>query len=121
MPMRDSPPDVFWEEITKDHHRVFMWVRPPGRRNRSRVVLGEVRRHRLEGRARRHWRAFPEGVAEFPDVFDNHVLALHYLKGRWESRQVVPESMRRAVAALTAAAKDRPVFGDDPWGDDEPE
>jgi hypothetical protein len=79
---------------SKDHHRVWLWRLKPGNVRRTRILVGEVRRYRLEGRLTRWWRTFPEGVLEYPEVFENHFLAMDYLKNRWETRSALPEIVR---------------------------
>jgi hypothetical protein len=90
------PEGVVWSLVdgSRDHHRVYLLCPRPGRVRRTRVLLGEVRRYRTSGRHTRYWRAFPAGVLEFPEVFENHYLAMEYLRGRWESRCASPEQMR---------------------------
>lgn len=113
-----APPDVYWEAISRDHHRVYLWTFPPGKQNRKSVLLGEVRRHSPDGhaRARRCWRAFPEGIPEFPELFARHYDALEYLKTRWETRTVLAE---RPAPSSRPPVMMPPFLGEDPWGDEE--
>jgi hypothetical protein len=98
------PPDLTWTMVggSRHHHQVWLWRLQPGRQRRTRILLGEVRRHRMEGRATREWRSFAEGTLEFPPVFQNHYLAMDYLKRRWETRCLVPEALRPLPAGSDA-------------------
>lgn len=97
------PQDIVWTRVDGSihHHRVWLLRLKPGRVRRTRILIGEVRRHRTAGRATREWRAFPEGLPEFPPVFENHLLALEYLLDRWEARCLVPEADRPTERLLS--------------------
>lgn len=106
--------DITWEKLTTDHHRVFLWRFKPGNeQRRTRIVIGEVRRHtpglsyaNSHRSPTRLWRAFPEGgPVEYPEPFDTHVLALEYLKNRWEMGSAVPESPLPQRSRRKRAAK----------------
>jgi hypothetical protein len=123
--------DIRWHKVTTDHHKVYLYRVKPGHVNRTRILIGEVRRLMVSTKEKRHWRAFPEGgLIEFPEVFDNHVLALEYLRNRWEGGPVVPEvprsqnGHRRPKEMKRTAAKPVPkakppswieFLGGDPW------
>lgn len=89
------PEDIEWTRVggSPHHHQVWLRRRKPGHVRRTRILIGEVRRHRLSGRYTREWRAFAEGTPEFPPVFENHFQAMAYLKERWEAGSAVPEAV----------------------------
>jgi hypothetical protein len=115
-----------------DHHRVWLWRVFPGQIERSRILLGEVRRYggtdyRKYGKhPERWWRAFPEGtLTEFPPVLKNHYEALLYLKNCWEARVLVeparPPKPRPAPKPGEPREEVPPwvkFFGEDPWEED---
>lgn len=111
-----NPPEIDCVRLTRDHHLVYLRRVPPGGRYRTRILIGEVRRHvtdKMSARDTRCWRAFPEGVMEFPELFANRLLALEYLKRRWDFQSL----MAQVGPPRPPAPHELPsFFGDDLWG-----
>jgi len=90
------PDEIRWEQVPgsgNHHHLVYLMRLRAGHVRRSRIFIGEVRRSSMKGTGARKWRAFPVvgGTMEFPEVLETHIMALEYLKARWETRMLVPE------------------------------
>lgn len=87
--VRYVPEGISWRVISRDHHRVYLRRMQPGRIRATVFLIGDVRREPSEGVIARRWRAFPEGALEFPELFENHVLALQHLKEVWEAQALL--------------------------------
>jgi len=121
--------DLKWKCLTADHHEVYLLRKSkPWHERRKHILIGELRRLTGTGhKDQRFWRAFPVSGTEFPEVLDNHMLALEYLKSRWEAALVTPEVPRpknhHARPRVALRGPEKPVepaawirfFGEDPF------
>jgi hypothetical protein len=119
------PEGVKWVGLGADRHVVYLYKLKPGNTRRTKILIGEVRRSRRPGaRGERCWRAFPVRVSEFPEVFDDHRLALQYLVDRWEAGPLLVEPAKPYRPTPPRKYPDPPsepapwpkFFGDDPFG-----
>jgi hypothetical protein len=111
------PSDEFtWHCVSADHHVVYLYRLKPGMIRRTKFRIGEVRRAAQRGtRGQRCWRAFPESSDEFPELFDTHVLALEYLRNRWDAGPVVIEAVKPPRQAKKKQEAEPPPAESVPW------
>lgn len=119
------PEGVRFTGLNTDRHVVYLYRLKPGHVRRTKVRIGEVRKSRRPGyRGERCWRAFPERGGEFPELFENHKLALEYLVKCWDAGPLVVEPTAPRPARkwkpppMTAPAAPGPwvkFFGEDPF------